>query len=85
MTNPITQANIPIEKPKKKPISKGVRIGILTLVVIAAAIFGIRWYIQLTTTVTTDNAKVSTDLVSISAEFPVSLPMSMYKKEIPWK
>ncbi|MCG9967157.1 HlyD family secretion protein [Pelotomaculum terephthalicicum JT] len=68
MTNPITPANIPIEEPKKKPISKGVRIGILTLAVIAVAIFGIRWYIQLKTTVTTDNAKVSADLVSISAE-----------------
>jgi len=68
MTNPTTQANISIEKPKKKPISKRVRIGILTLVVIAVAILGIRWYIQLLTTVTTDNAKVSADLVNISAE-----------------
>ncbi len=63
-----TETNNPIENPKKKPISKTVRIGILVLVIAAVAILGIRWYIQLTTTVTTDNAKVSADLVSISAE-----------------
>lgn len=40
----------------------------MALVVMALAILGIRWYIQLITTVTTDNAKVSADLVSISAE-----------------
>lgn len=68
MTNPTTPANISVDKPKKKLISKVIRMGILTLVVIAIAIFGMRWYIQLKTTVTTDNAKVSADLVNISAE-----------------
>lgn len=60
--------NNPVENSKKKPIAKIVKLGILTLALIAVAILGIRWYIQLTTTVTTDNAKVSADLVSISAE-----------------
>jgi len=63
-----TETNNPIENPKKKAISKKARIAILTLIIIAVALFGIRWYIQLTTTVTTDNAKVSADFVSISAE-----------------
>ncbi|MEN6460417.1 MAG: HlyD family secretion protein [Syntrophomonas sp.] len=65
--NPI-EANNPIDNSKQKPKSKIVRIGILALVIAAVAILGIRWYIQLRTTVTTDNAKVSADLVSISAE-----------------
>ncbi|AEG59719.1 HlyD family secretion protein [Desulforamulus ruminis] len=65
--NPI-EANNHLENPKRKSISKMTRIGILAVVIIAVAIFGIRWYIQLTTTVTTDNAKVSSDLVNICAD-----------------
>ncbi|RYD01683.1 hypothetical protein N752_29345 [Desulforamulus aquiferis] len=68
MTKPSTQANNSVDNSKKKSLSKGVRMALLALVVIALAVFCIRWYIQLKTTVSTDNAKVSADLVSISAE-----------------
>jgi membrane fusion protein (multidrug efflux system) len=64
----MTEANIPADKPKKRPLARGVRMGILAVAAMAVAVLGIRWYIQLTTTVTTDNAKVSADLVGISAE-----------------
>lgn len=61
------EAGSPIENGKKmKP--KIIRYSIIVLVIAVLAILGIRWYIQLKTTVTTDNAKVSADLVSISAE-----------------
>lgn len=63
-----TEANNPIENTKKKQMPGIVRIAILILVIAAVAFFGIRWYIQLATTVTTDNAKVSADFVNISAE-----------------
>lgn len=75
-----TETNNPIENPRKKPKSKIVRVGILVLVIAAVAILGIRWYIQLRTTVTTDNAKVSADLVSISAEVAGKLN-DVYVKE----
>lgn len=63
-----TETNNPVSKPNKKQIPGIIRIGILILLIAAIAIFGIRWYIQLTTTVTTDNAKVSVDFVSVNAE-----------------
>ncbi|MDR3288917.1 MAG: HlyD family secretion protein [Peptococcaceae bacterium] len=72
MTNPTAEANVPagkpMEKPKKKLIARILRIVIAILIVAAAAVFGGRWYIQLKTTVTTDNAKVAADLVSITSE-----------------
>ncbi|MDR3270443.1 MAG: HlyD family secretion protein [Peptococcaceae bacterium] len=57
-----------IEQVKKRAIPKTVRIAIIVVVILALAGVGIRWYIQLSTTVKTDNAKISADLVSISAE-----------------
>jgi membrane fusion protein, multidrug efflux system len=67
MTNQVLKTNL-TERFRIKPPSKKGRICILIIVIIAVVVFGISWYIQLTTTVTTDNAKVSADLLSISAE-----------------
>lgn len=64
----ITEEVVAGDAPKKKPFSKAVRWGAVLIALAVVSVFGVRWYIQLTTTVTTDNAKVSADLVSISAE-----------------
>lgn len=56
------------EKLKEKTKSKNVRVGILLFIIIVVILFGIRWYINFSTTVKTDNAKVAADLINISAE-----------------
>lgn len=57
-----------LENVKKKNGKKAIKILILIIVVILIAVTGIMWWIKMSTTVTTDNAKVSADLLGVSSD-----------------